>query len=58
MAQVLATVARTKSSSTQRACVLEDVVAVTGGGIKDDVPWIIRPIIVEGKRFAEIYIDN
>ena len=58
MAQVLAPVARTMSSSTQRACVLEDVIAVTGGGIKDDVPWIIKPIIVEGKRFANILGDN
>ena len=47
------------SSSTQRACVLEDVVAVTGGGITDDeAAWMIKPTIVEGKRFAEIYIDN
>ena len=46
------------SSSTQRACVIEDVVAVTGGGIKDGVPWIIKPIIVVGMRFAEIYIGN
>ena len=46
------------SSSTQRACVLEDVVAVTGGDIKDDGEWIIKPIIVEGKRFANILGDN
>ena len=37
---------------------LEDVVAITGGGIKDDVPWIIKPTVVEGKRFADILADN
>ena len=35
------------------------MVAVTGGGIKDEEPaWIIKPTIVGETRFADIYTNN
>ena len=44
------------SASTQRACVLQDVVLVTGGGINEDEQgWIIKPTIVDGQKFGDIY---
>ena len=48
------------SASTQLPCVLHEVFAVTGGGINPsdaDVghAWMIKPTIVNGKKFGDIY---
>ena len=51
----------------QQPCVLQDVFAVTGGGINlqaENLPsgsrhaWIITPTLVDGKSFGDIYNGN
>ena len=48
--------------SDQTSSVLTDVVALQGGGINPNSDlrsaWIIKPVIVEGLRFADIYIRD
>ena len=51
------------SASAQRPCVLQQVIAVQGGGIDPSVAdcsnaWIFKPTIVDGKQFVDIYIGN
>ena len=51
------------SASAQRPCVLQQVIAVQGGGIDPSVAdcsnaWIFKPAIVDGKQFVDIYIGN
>ena len=62
-------VAFTMTTSSQRSCVVQDAVLVTGGGIdpaKSIDGWLIKFTVVEGKRFGEfvhnylckLYLDN
>ena len=51
------------SAAAQRPCVLQEVVAVQGGGIDSSTAdcsnaWIFKPTFVDGKRFGDIYIGN
>ena len=50
------------SASAQRPCVLQDVIAITGGGIDPDAglgnAWMIKPTVFDGKRFGEIYVGS
>ena len=41
--------------STQHGAVIHDVVYVTGGGITNNVGWVIGPItMVGGKKFGDM----
>jgi hypothetical protein len=46
-------------ASSQRSASINDVVAVRGGGIpldaRLDSSWILKPEVVEGRRFVDIY---
>ena len=48
------------SASAQRPCVLQEVIAVTGGGIDPTAgfgnAWMIKPTVFDGKTFWEIYV--
>ena len=50
------------SAAAQRPCVLQEVFAMTGGGIDPTDgfgnAWMLKPTVVEGKSFGDIYIGG
>ena len=43
------------TTDTERPSVLQTVVAVHGGGLDSQFAWVLKPTLVDGKTFADIY---